>query len=557
MTTAPELDFSHVLEFPAESRWIELMRQRQERDLDELPAKGFYFDEDAGERVITFVEQCRHHKGEWAGKRIQLQEWQRELVRILFGWLREDGTRRFRRAYLEIARKNGKSTLAAALGLYLLLADREPGAEIYSAATKKDQAKIVHGDAEKMVKASPFLRRYLNTFKNNISCPRLGSKFEPLGSDSETLDGLNPHAAILDELHAHRDRGVFDILDTAFGSRRQPLMLMITTAGMYNPESIGFEQHKLACDVLEGTIEDDELFAFVAAAEEKDDPFEPATWRKANPGLGTTPKLEYLASQARKARNSPRFLNTFKRLHLNMWTQQLDSWLDMEDWNACRWIPSTSARLNGAPCFGGLDLADTRDLAAFVWICPDADMTHPAAKIDVYARFYCPQAAVEARSREAKVSYASWIADNWITATPGNVIDHDFILEDIKEIGREFNIREIAFDRWGASRISIALDQAGFSVAATGQGFASLSAPSKALETFVARRQLAHGGNPVLRWNANNAAVEEDAAGNIKPSKRRSADKIDGIVALVMALDRFTRYTNTAIVVDGELTVLG
>jgi phage terminase large subunit-like protein len=251
-----------------------------------------------------------------------------------FGWRRADGSRRYRILYIEIPRKNAKSTTAAADGLYLLVGDQEPGAEVYSSATKKDQARIVHDAATQMVKASPQLGKWVKAYRNNLSCGRLNAKFEPLGADSNTLDGLNPHGNIVDELHAHRDRGVWDVLDTAMGARRQPMTIAITTAGIYEPESIGWQMHEHATNVLEGVLEDDGFFAFIAAADEGDDWTDPETWRKANPNIDVSIREEYLSQQCEKAKAQPAFLNTFLRLHLNRWTQQRDRWISMEHWNA-------------------------------------------------------------------------------------------------------------------------------------------------------------------------------------------------------------------------------
>ena len=528
-----------------------MARERDAADLATGKDRGLWFDTDAANRVVAFFSYLSHWKGEWAGKPFELAEWQiADIVYPLFGWKRGDGTRRYRMGYIEIPRKNGKSTFAAGVGLYLLAADGEPGAEVYSAATKKDQAKIVFNDARNMAKASAELRKIVDVLTNAVTVPKKGSTFQPLGADSNTLDGLNPHGIIMDELHAHKDRQVWDVMITALGARRQPLMLAITTAGTYRPESIGQEQHDHAVKVLEGSLVDDSYFAYIVGADDDDDWRSPETWIKANPNLGTSVKLDYIREQAKRAADTPGALNTFLRLHLNRWTQQVTRWLDMEDWNACN-FRARPGSLDGAECFGGLDLASTSDLAAFVLVFPDVNGTY-----DVISKFWCPEDTIDIRSRRDRVPYSDWVRDGHIIATPGNVIDLDYIRRDINELGELYNVVEIGYDRWGAQHIQTQLTNDGFEVVPIGQGFAGMSAPSKATEVLVKRRELAHGANPVMRWMASNVTVEEDAAGNKKPSKVKSTEKIDGIVALIMAVDRAVRYAEDVNIHDGELVII-
>ena len=533
------------------SRMVQLARERDARDWATADEKGLYFDFDAARRAVKFFGQLKHWKGEWAGQPFQLAKWQAEDILFpLFGWHRADGTRRFRIAYLEVPRKNGKSTFAAGIGLYLLGADGESGAEVYSCGTKRDQAKIVFNDAKEMANRSPEYRGIAQVLTNAITVRRTGSTFLPLGADSNTLDGLNPHGTILDELHAHKTRELWDVMVSAVGARRQPLTLAITTAGVYAPESIGWEQHDHAVKVLEGTLEDDAYFAYIASADPDDDWREASTWIKANPNMGTSLKLDYIRDQAQRAADTPSALNAFLRRHLNIWTQQAERWIASTDWNACN-LRASPEQLAGAEAFAGLDLASTKDIAAFVLVFPDVNGT-----FDVVCRFWCPEDNIETRARLDRVPYDQWVRDGYLTATPGNVIDFDVILRDIVELGELYNIREIGFDRWGAPQITTQLGNEGFEVFPIGQGFASLSAPAKAVEVLVKRRQLAHAANPVLRWMSSNVTIEEDAAGNIKPSKKRSSEKIDGMVALIMAVDRALRYADEANIHSGELTLL-
>ncbi len=537
------------------------MRERHERDLvlsrqDGGHPLGLWYDEDAGQRVVEWVETfCRHHKGEWAGRLLILEPWQRDVVRIIFGWKRADGTRRFRTAYLEIPRKNGKSELGAAIGLYLTVGDQEPGAEVYAAATKKDQAKIVWDTAAKMVQQSPELRKFVRVLRGNLSVAMTGSKFEPLGADSKTLDGLNPHGTINDELHAHRDRGVWDVLETATGARRQPLNLAITTAGVYDPESIGWQMHDHAVKVLDRVIEDEYFFAFIASADEgedteqllKADPgyyFGEAAQRTANPNYGISVKPDKLAEAAQKAQTQPGSTNAYLQLHLNIWTQQVTRWLSLQQWFACDPLPpGTDARalalerersLEGRACYGGLDLATKLDLAALVLVFPGADEV-----IDVVCRFWLPEARVELLERKNQPHWAQWSKTGWLTATPGNVLDYAAIEIETVSLAKRFKIQEIAIDPWNSTHLSNRLQEnEGIVLVEARQGYKTLSEPSKDFEARIVDGKVRHAGNPILRLCVSNAVVTTDPAGNIKPDKEKASDKIDGVVAIIMALSR-------------------
>lgn len=524
-------------------KYERLCWERHARDLAD--PRGKIWRPEAGERVITFIEKfCKHHKGEWAGHPLILEPWQREALKISFGWFNADGTRRFRTVYIEVPRKNGKSELAGGVGLYLLIGDQEPGAEIYSSATKKDQAKIVWKVADAMVAASPQLKRWVKRYKNSLHVERTDSNFEPLAADSNTLDGLNPHGNIVDELHAHKDRGVWDVLDTAMGARRQPVTLAITTAGTYEPESIGWQMHEYATQVLDQLVEDDTFFAFIAHADEGDDYFSEETQRKANPNFGVSVKPEYLKKQAAMAQKQPSFMNTYLRLHLNVWTQQLTRWLSIEQWNACdptpadvdprAWAVAREAGLRGMKCWGGLDLASKLDLASFVAIFPQENNV-----IDLVARFWLPEATIAAYSRKRQKHFETWADLGWITKTPGDVIDYDFIRRDISAFAKDHALQELAYDPWGATDLATKLGEAdGIQMVETRQGFKTLSEPSKDLEARIVAKQVRHAGNPVMRFCVANAVVTEDPAGNIKPDKAKASGKIDGVVATVMALSR-------------------
>jgi len=502
----------------------------------------FYFDECAAQVAVNFFERLLHHsKGEWAGRPFILEAWQRDqIIRPLFGWKRSDGTRRYRRAYIEVPRKNGKSTLASGIALFLLFADDEPGAEIYSAAADRDQAGIVFDEAKTMVVNSPELDKRAQCFKRSIIVQSTWSTYRVLSADAPTKHGFNAHGVIFDELHAQPNRDLWDVLNTSTGARRQPLMVMITTAG-YDLNSICGEQHEYARQVLAGIIDDPEFFAFIAAAEMDDDWQDPEIWKKANPNLGISVKFDYLQAEAHRAAMSPAYQNTFRRLHLNQWTQQETRWMPIEAWDTCA-QPINASLLENAGCYGGLDLASTSDIASFVLDFPGepGEEEHHAW----LPFFWIPEENMIERARKDRVPYDAWVRDGLITATPGNVIDYAYIVAKIIEMGEQFNIKEIAFDRWGAFQISQQLEAARFTMVGFGQGFVSMSAPTKELLRLVLNGRLAHGGNPVLRWMADNMVVSTDPAGNVKPNKARSREKIDGIVAGTMALDRAIRHGN-------------
>lgn len=520
------------------NRWVQLACQRYLADVAGGYERGLRFDAEAAKLAVAFFRLLKHSKGEWAGQTIRLEPWQQFVVWNLFGWKRADGTRRFRTCYLEVARKNGKSTLAAGLGLFLMTADGEAGAEVYSAATKRDQARITHSEATRMVKASPQLRRRLTVFRDNIHIKDTASKFEPLGRDTDSMDGLNVHGAIVDEVHAHKTRDLWDLLETATGARRQPLMFAITTAG-YDRQTLCWQQHEYTQKVLDGIIADDSWFGIIYGIDEGDDWQDEAIWGKANPNLGISKKIDDMRRLAQRAREMPSALNSFLRLHLDVWTQAETKWVSREHWNACG-IAVSADGLRGRTCYAGLDLSSTADITALVYVFPPQE---PGDVYQVLCRFWIPEEAMNERSHKDRVPYDAWVRAGYVSATPGNVIDYEFILAQIDEDMQVYDVVEMAFDRWGASRIQTQLMELGGEewLIQFGQGFASMSPPMKELERLIAAHRIAHGNNPVLNWMADNLVAREDPAGNIKPDKERSLEKIDGMVALIMALDRATR----------------
>lgn len=510
---------------------------------------GYWFDEAEADRVVAFFhEYLTHTKGKLAGEPFVLEPWQVEMLRNMFGWKRPDGTRRYRTAYLEIPRKNGKSTLAAGIALYLLLADREKGAEVYTAAADREQASIVYDVARSMADAAPSMRTRVKAMATakRLVVESTGSFMKCLSADAYTKHGLNAHGIIFDEVHAQKDRELWDVLTTSTGAREQPLTVAITTAG-FDRNTICWELHDYAEKVRDGIIEDHEFLPVLFAADEDDDWTSPETWRKANPCLGVSLSEDYVEAKCREAQNSPAKENTFRRLHLNQWTQQDVRWLQMAKWDTCD-SEIREDDLEGRPCYAGLDLASTTDVAACVLVFPpdDDDVWR------VLPRFWIPAENARSREKRDRVPYLLWEKQGHLTMTPGDIIDFDRIRRDVVELGERFDIREVAIDRWAATQITTQLMGDGFEMVPFGQGFASLSGPAKELEALVVSGRLGHGGNPVLRWMASNVAVEQDAAGNIKPSKRRSTEKIDGIVAATMALGRAMATGTAGSVYEGR-----
>ena len=525
-------------------KWTKLACQRHLDDLEHGRGRGLRFDAGAARRLIAFFGMLAHSKGEWAGEAVALEPWQQFHFAYLFGWKRADGTRRFRTAYLEVARKNGKSLMASGVGLYMMTADGESGAEIYSASTKKDQSRITFGEARRMVQQSAALRKLVNVQQHNIHSEATWSKFEPLGADSDSLDGLNVHCALADEVHAWKDRHMWDVLETATGARRQPLMYAITTAG-YDRQSLCYQLHAYTEKVLSGVIEDDSFAGWIYAIDEGDDWEDEANWIKANPNLGISKKVDDLRQLAKRAREMPAQLNAFLRLHMNVWTQSETRWINRAAWDAGDKGPIDESALAGRRCYAGLDLSSNTDLTACVLVFPPLEAEGDYV---VLPRFWIPEDNLWERAKRDRVPYDAWLRAGLLTATPGNVIDYAWILAQLAEDAAKFDLREVAFDRWGSAKVITDLQELGFRVdekagggpllVQFGQGFASMAGPMKELEKLILAGRLSHGGHKVLTWNADNLVVRLDPAGNVKPDKEKSIEKIDGMVALVMGLAR-------------------
>lgn len=517
----------------------------------------YWFDEPAADKAAAFFpNHLCFTKGEWAGKPFHLETWQEnDIVRPLFGWKRADGTRRYRRCYVWVPRKNGKTELAAGIALLILLGDGELGGEVYSIASHEGQARLVFGQATSMIGKSETLSDVLVPLKSSIYCPELNAAFKPLSGKAEGKHGFNASGLIGDEIHEWTSGDLYQFLHDSEDARSQPLEFMISTAGKKG--TYGEEVWEECQKIVDGTYEDPETLVVIYAADAEDDWHSEETWRKANPNLGVSKKLDTMRTNARRARQLPRLENHFKNYHLNIWTEQAVRWLPMDavddegrkfGWDHCTgpvgW-KEMDEHLRHKRCFGGLDLSSTTDLSALVWWFPvQPGLDVPA----VVARFFKPADLIKQHAKRDKLPYERWTEEGAITATPGNVIDYAFIQQQIFDDAERFQIAHVgnsnretgegglAIDRWNATETAVKLEQEGVPVVMFGQGFASMSAPSKELERLVLCNGFHHGGHPVLRRHAQVVAVQSDPADNLKPAKDKSTERIDGVVAEIMAL---------------------
>lgn len=514
--------------------------------------------EEKWQKVVSFIRLLSHTKGEWAGRPFDLQEWQiNDIIKPIFGTINpETNFRQIRTAYIEIPRKNGKTELIAAVGLYLLCADDEPRAEVYSAAADREQASIIFEAAAFMVENNNMLNskcKVVRSRKRIIYRPT-GSFFQALSSDAFSKHGQNAHAVLYDELHAARDRELWDVLATSMGARRQPLMIAITTAG-YDRSTICYEQHDYAERILAKTIKDDTFHGVIYTCNEKEDDWkEEETWIKANPNYGVSIKKEFLRAECKRAINVPAYQNTFKRLYLNIWTQQSTRWLDMDVWAASAGEKFFEEDLYGCTCFAGADLSSSLDLTAAALAFPDKE----TGIVRIIVHFWIPAENIKQRIDRDKVPYDAWVRDGYITATPGRTIAKEYVKKWFIEQADTFEIENIAYDPWCATELVKELMDEDFTMVEFRQGMATMSPACKEFMKRVVDGTVHHGNNPVLNWMAGNIAVKEDPSGNIKPDKATSTSRIDGIIALIMALDGALRdLANSSIYEEREFRTLG
>lgn len=494
----------------------------------------------ASARVLKFVQTLRQSKGEWAGKPLILLPWQFDIVEQLYGTLRADGNRQYRTAFIEVPRKNGKSSLCAALALYHLIADGESGAEVYLAAVDRDQASIVFGIAADMVRQHPALRKRLQVIPSTrrIIDAVSSSVLRVIASDAGGSHGFNASCIIGDEVHAWPNRELWDVLSTSTGARRQPLMIGITTAG-WERDSLGGQLHDYAERVRDGVVDDPSFLPVLYGAAASDAWDDPAVWRKANPSLGHTVSEEYLAGECARAKAVPAYESAFRRLHLCQWVNQETRWLPLEDWDGCAGALSVAEiedQMNGRQCWGGLDLSATTDLTALVLVFPGDD-----GIFSVLSRFFLPEANVKARIERDRVPYDAWARAGYLVLTPGTVVDYAYVRAEVARLRDRYDVRGIAYDRWAATQLVQELTADGVEMAPVAQGMAAMASPTRELLGLVLGRKVRHGAHPVLRWQADNVVVITDAQGNIRPAKHKARARIDGIVALIMGIDRAQR----------------
>lgn len=507
---------------------------------------GARFDASRVDRVLKAFKLLRHTQGQWAGKPLTPDPWQIAYVLApVFGWVRWDDdagayVRIITTLYVDVPRKNGKSTLAGGIAIYLACADGEAGAQVVTAATSEKQAQYVFGPIKKLAEDSPALKPHVKTVLKRVIHPRSGSYIEVVSSAADAQHGANIHGAVVDELHVHKTPDLVETIETGTGSRTQPLVLIITTADSGRRHTIYDRKRTRIEQLARGALTDETTYGVVWAADPTDDPFDEATQRKANPGFGVSPTRRYLRQAANEAEQSPADLAKYLRLHLGIRTKQETRYLDLTAWDRNAGIVREH-ELTGRRAYGGLDLASTSDLLALCWAMPSED--RPG--MDLLWRIWTPEANLPALDKRTAGAASVWVEQGWLTVTPGNVADYDFIRATIVRDLSTYDVGELAYDPWNASQLVTDLTNDGAPMVSMRQGFASMSGPTKELQRLVLEGTpdvpiMRHGGNPLVRWNVDNFAVAMDPAGNVKPDKARAAEKIDAVVATIMAVARAT-----------------
>lgn len=515
------------------NKYVKSACKRQIEDLKRWKKKSslYQFDKERAIKACKFIELLPHIKGPLANQPIELAPWQVFILTTIFGWIGKDGKRRFRRVYIEVPRGNGKSALSSGVGLYMLAADGEGGAEVYSLATTRDQARIVFGDAQQMARKTAGLRSHfgVEVLAHNINVQRTASKFEALSAEGSTLDGLNIHFGCIDELHAHKTRAVYDVVETGTGKRDQSLLWVITTAGS-NRSGICYEARTFVTKLLDQIFEDESQFGIVYGLDEGDDWTTEEALIKANPNWGVSVRPEVVLPLQQKAMQLPSATNNFKTKHLNEWVNADVAWMDMQSWDKCGNPALSIDDFAGQPCYIGLDLASKTDIAALVALFPTSD-----GKFAAFGKYYLPEDTIfDGRNSQ----YQGWQQTGRILATPGAVIDYEYIENDLVDLCTRFEVKEIPYDPWQATQLATRMVDKGLPMVEIRASVQNFSEPMKNLEALTLQGKLLHDGDPVLTWMVSNVVAHLDAKDNIYPRKERPENKIDGVVALIMALNR-------------------
>lgn len=502
------------------------------------------FDPERVDRVLASFHVLRHTKGVAAGRPLDPDTWQLAyIIAPIFGWVHwdEDIQRNVRvvtTGYVDLPRKNGKTTIAGGIGMYMTAADGEMGAQVVAAATTRDQAGFAFNPIKQLAEGAPGLRKHVKAYAGKVVHPATASYFQPVANVGDAQHGADLHAAIIDELHLHKTKDLIEALTTGTGSRSQPLIFFITTADSGAPATPYDEQRTTIEQLARGALVDASTYGVVWGADEADDPFSEATQRKANPGFGVSPTRRYLVEAAKKAQRSPAQFASYQRLHLGLRTKQTTKYIRLSDWDANEGVLDL-AELKNMEAYGGLDLSSTTDVTALCWVFPYAKLDHYAA----IWRLWIPEETLDDLARRTSDNAYDWVKQGWLQTTPGNVVDYDFIMAAILEDMETYDVQSLAYDRWNSSQLVTKMVEEGVPMEAMGQGYASLSAPTKQLQRLVLKGAkqpedpcLVHGGNPVIRWMMDNLTVATDPAGNVKPDKSTAHDKIDGVAALVDAL---------------------
>lgn len=532
--------------------WVRQAVERYYNDLDNAIEKGWYFDRQAAERNIKFAERLKHIKGKWAGDYITLEPWQCFILWNIFGWMKTSTrSRRFKEAYVEVARKNGKSTLAVSgVALPMEFADKEMGAEVYSVATTRDQARICFDYAQQMVRTSD-LKNYALVTRDAIVFEKLGATYKPLSSEGKTLDGKHSHCVIVDEYHAHRTDEVVDVMQTSMGARLQGLMFIITTAGLDTSVPC-FAYRKTMCQILDGSLEADDVFAIIYTLDEVDEVDDPEMWVKANPCLGASLSRDWLQEQYDKMKREPNKIANIMTKSFNVWMDAPTVWIPDRQWAEIKSIVPES-ELAGRPCVLALDLAAVNDYCA---LC---QLFNIDGRYQFRWRFYIPEEKYRNRAELARenASIEEWVRKGYIQVTPGNVTDYDYIIADIEAMAKENEISVVAYDPWNSSYVAPKLVERGLHLEPFTQTISNFATPTKEFERIVGLGIVDHYDNPVARWMLSNVVIRTDVNGNMRPDKQKSSEKIDGIVAAIMALGQHISDSATTVSVYERRGLLG